>query len=247
MKKKFLKITIVAILLVLVYTTIVNALGFTATMTSSSSNVEPSSEFTVKVSVSNLDVGDNGINQLNGTLSYDEDVFEEINDSSIEGLDTWSHSYDSEAKTVKLTKTTFVKKDEEVFQVTFKTKADVKSGTVGKINFTGITASNSEQSIPATDVSISITVGGEPINTANVNSENQSPLILSANTNSNTNTNTNTNVNKIPVNSYIDQENKTEEEVPYTGVEDTLIYLVGAFIILAIIFYIKFEKVNSKL
>lgn len=248
MKKKFLKVTIVTVLLVLVYTTVVNALSFTATMSASSPNVDPSAEVTIQVKVSNLNVGDNGINQLTGTLSYDGDVFEEINDSSIEGMNTWSHSYNAETKAIKLTKTTFVKTEETVFQVTFKTKADVEPGTVGKINFTEITASNSETTIPASDISTSITVGGEVANEADTNAENSNPLVLIADTNTNTNTEENVapKVNMVTP-SFVNEENTTESDVPYTGVEDTLIYIVGALIILSIVFYIKFEKVNSKL
>lgn len=248
MKKKFLKVTIVALLLVLVYTSIVNAFSFTATMTASSSNVDPSAEFTIQVKVSNLDVGENGINQLTGTLSYDEDVFEEISDSSIEGFNSWSHSYNAETKAIKLTKTTFVKAEEVVFQITFKTKEDVEPGTVGKINFTEIQANNSESSIAASDISTSITVGGEVTNTANVNATNSNLIIIDpVLTNSNKNVNNAVNNVNVLVPSYVNVDNTTESDVPYTGIEDTLIYFIGGFIILAIIFYIKFEKVNSKL
>ena len=93
MKKRIVKICIIAMLLVWVYTTIVNALSFSATMTPSSTAVDESTEFTIRVSVSNLDVGSNGINTLSGTLKFDDDVFEDITDSSIEGLNSWSPTF----------------------------------------------------------------------------------------------------------------------------------------------------------
>ena len=86
MKKKFLKVSIVAILLILVYATIVNALSFTVTMTPSSTNVNASNEFTVQIKIANLDVGEKGINTISGTLDYDEDVFEVISESSFDKL-----------------------------------------------------------------------------------------------------------------------------------------------------------------
>ena len=47
MRKKFLKITIVAVLIIAMLNGIVNAFSFTATMTPSSTNVDPSAEFTI--------------------------------------------------------------------------------------------------------------------------------------------------------------------------------------------------------
>ena len=82
MKKKILKITTIMIMFTLVYVSIVNALSFTATITPSSTTVAESTEFTVKIKVSNLDVGTNGINSLSGYLKYDKDVFETITDCS---------------------------------------------------------------------------------------------------------------------------------------------------------------------
>ena len=78
MKKKILKITTIMIMFTLVYVSIVNALSFTATITPSSTTVAESTEFTVKIKVSNLDVGTNGINSLSGYLKYDKDGFMSI-------------------------------------------------------------------------------------------------------------------------------------------------------------------------
>jgi len=71
MKEKIVKIGIIAFLFVLVYTTIVNALSLSVTMTPSSTNVEKSKEFIVKFAVSNIDAGTNGINALSGILKYE--------------------------------------------------------------------------------------------------------------------------------------------------------------------------------
>lgn len=248
MRKKFLKVTIVVMLIACMYANIVNALSFTATMTPSSSNVEESTEFTISVKVSNLDVGSNGINTLSGTLNYDEDVFETISDNSIEGLNSWSPSYNSETKKITLTKTTFVKTEEQVFQVTFKTKSGLEEGTSGQIQFTGIVASNSESDITASDISTSISVGSETdTNTANVANETNNtiivPNVVQPTVNNTANNVVNNTNNVVP--SYVNETNSTDSDIPYTGVEDTIIYFLGAAIILAIVFYIKFESVNK--
>lgn len=261
MRKKFLKITIVAVLIIAMLNGIVNAFSFTATMTPSSTNVDPSAEFTIEVKVSNLDVGEKGINTLEAVLDYDTDVFEEIIDSSIDGINTWKSSYNAETKKILMHTEEFVKAEEQVFQITFKAKSDVEDGTVGEIKLTNIVASNSESDITASDVSTSITIGNANTNTTGNNTTNNTentnrntnrnaqvitPTVNSTRNNTVNNSVNNTNVNTY-VPSYVNSSNSVNEEMPYTGIEDTLIYFIGAAIILSIVFYIKFEKVNKEM
>ena len=266
--KKFFKITIITILLVFVYATIANALSFTATMTPSSTTVPESTEFTVSVKVSNLDVGANGINSLSGYLKYDTAIFEEITELSIEGMNAWSPTYNA-ANQGKLTliKSSFVKTEEAVFQVTFKTKSNI-SGKSGKIQFTNIVASNSASDITASDIAITINIGeasdvdGNSVQ-ANVSTNtntntnkatgNTSITVKNPNTNKTTNTNTNTNkntsknTNKASGSTYVNSSNTSKEDIPYTGTEDTVMFLMGAVIAVAIVFYIKFERINKEM
>ncbi len=286
MERKILKIAIIAILLVCVCSTLVSALSFTATMTPSKKVVPASTEFTVEIKVSNLDVGANGINSLSGYLKYDDKIFETISESSIEGRNGWSHSFNAENEgKITLTKTSFVKTEEEVFQVTFKTKSveDLGENTKGLIQFTGITASNSASEITANDISVEISIGEEDTTSGDTSSNGTLQITPSANTstntdtntntntnanktiglstnsstntnkaantnsntNANTNTNTNTNTNKSL--SYVSSTNTTEESIPYTGVEDTIMYIMFAVIAVAIVFYIKFERINKEM
>lgn len=278
MEKKFFKIAIVMVLLVFVYSSVVNALSFTATMTPSKTTVPESTEFTVSVKVSNLDVGANGINSLSGYLKYDNNVFEKIGDTSIEALSGWSVSYNAENDKVALTKTSFVKTEESVFQVTFKTKSEVAAES-GKIEFTNILASNSASDINASDISITINIGEESTEegnssganvtgTSNENenqSTNKSNTTISVSTdkkNTNTNTNSNTNSNSSKNTStntnkstntngvsgaYNNSTNTSGEDIPYTGVEDTIMLLIGAVLVIAFVFYIKFERINKEM
>ena len=268
MKKKFLKITIIAILLVFVYASVVNALSFTASMTPSSTTVPESTEFTVSVKVANLDVGANGINSLSGYLQYDASIFEEITEASIEGLNAWNPTYNAGNQgKITLIKSSFVKTEESVFQVTFKTKEGT-SGKTGKIQFNNIVASNSANDITASDISITITIGEDTgvdgnsvqanvtTNNTNTNTNANKPSITvnknnttNTNTNKNTNTNTNTNknTNKASSSSYVNSSNTSKENIPYTGTEDTVMLLMGAVIVIAIVFYIKFERINKEM
>lgn len=274
MERKFLKIVIVAILLVCVWETMVSALSFSVTMTPSKKVVPASTEFTVEIKVSNLDVGTNGINTLSGNLIYDENVFEKIGESNIEGRNGWSHSFNPENNgKITLTKMSFVKTDEEVFQVTFKTKAapentdsDETEILKGMIQFKQISASNSASEITASDVSIEIEIGEEDSsndgnvtvtqnNTVNNNTTNTTGNKIgitvsntanknTTNTNTNTNKNTNTNSSVTP---YVNSTNTTNENIPYAGAEDYMLYFIGAVVAIAIVFYIKFERINKEM
>lgn len=260
MKKIFLSI-IIALLIIFTWSTAVSALSFTATMTPSSTTVQESTEFTVTVKVSNLDVGTNGINSLSGYLKYDTDVFETISASSVEGLNSWSSSFEESTGYISLTKSTFVTSSQDVFQITFKTKSDI-SGESGTISFSDIVASNSESEISATDISTSITVGTSDSsgNTTNTNtSTNTSVNTIVANistTNSNTsnttnNTTNNTNVaNTSSVNvvsGYVNTSTNTtsDSDLADTGVDDTILKATFLVIVVAFVFYIKIEKINK--
>lgn len=252
MKKRILKIAIITMLLIFVYANIVNALSFTATMTSSSTTVPESTEFTITIKISNLDVGPNGINSMSGYLKYDEEIFEEINESSIEGINGWSVNFNSDGGKITLTKGTFVKAEEEVFQVTFKTKSGI-SGQTGEIKFNNIVSSNSETTISATDVSTKITIGNDTSNTGNTTNStgNSASLVAKPVAENKTNNTTNNTINNKanysnePITSYVNES--TEEDIPYTGVEDSIMYIIGGIIIIAIVFYIKFEKINKEI
>ena len=109
MSRKLIIITlIVSMFICLFNVNPVYALSFTTTITTDTTTVPESKEFTVKVKVSNLDVGENGINQFNGYLEYDANLFETITEASIEGLNGWVASYTPDNKRIQLLNTSFV-------------------------------------------------------------------------------------------------------------------------------------------
>ena len=232
MKKRFIKIAIIAMLFMLVYATVVNALSFT-----------------VKVAISNLDVG-NGLVGVSGFLKYDQDVFESITETSIDALNSWTVNFSPDNGKIALTKKTFVKSEEDVFTVTFKTKEGV-SGKQGNIKFESIQGTNNESDIPVTDVSTTVTVGEVGGNLANVSNTNSNTIKGSINATTNTTANTikptNTNTNSS-ISSYVNSINSTsEDDIPYTGAEDTIMYIIAGIILIAVISYIRFERINKEM
>ena len=278
MEKKVFKVLIMITVLVIAVSTVVQAASFTVTMTPSSTTVAPETEFTVTIKIANLDVGSNGINSLSGFLTYDTNVFETINESSIEGVNDWKPTYSSDNGKITLLKTQFVKTEEAVFQITFKSRSaeEIKKDTVsGSITFTKIYGSNSQDDINASDISTNIKVtkldeeleepGNSLVITSNTVTNNSAVknVVVSnktgntlGTTKNTTNNTTNNAVNKVAnkaVNSTVNLStgNKTtfntvdEEDIPYTGVEDTIVYVLFAAIALALVFYVKFEKLNK--
>lgn len=263
MEKKVFKVLIMIMLLVIAVSTVAQAASFTATMTPSSTTVAPETEFTVTVKISNLDVGSNGINSLSGYLTYDDSVFETINESSIEGVNDWKPTFSSDNGRITLLKTQFVNTEEAVFQITFKTKSetDLKKKTSGIIKLSQVVASNSQDDITASDISTTITISTATANETTNNATNS--LVLKTNTtvtnttikNTTTNTaakNVVTNTTENAVGAAVNTTKNTtvyntvdDDDIPYTGVEDTIVYVLFVAIAMALVFYIKFEKINK--
>ena len=197
MKKKILVITLVIILIVSILTSIVSAASFTASMTSSATTVKESTEFTVTIKVSNIDAGVNGINSVEGILSYDTAVFESLTTSSIDALHEWTADYNPSTGKLVLYTMSWVNTEQDIVQITLKTKSGT-SGKTGYIKYTNIEASNNESEIKAQDVSTNVTVGNQTSSGGDGNSQtntNNTPQQIPMNTNTNKNTNTNTNSN----------------------------------------------------
>ncbi len=267
MKTKGLIIALIAVVVILVLTTQSFALSFTPTMNLDKTTVAESTEFMVTVKISNIDAGSNGINSLEGYLEYDTKVFDPISQSSIEALGEWTYKYNSDNGKIVLTRLAFVKTEENVFQITFRTKANT-SGQKGIIKFKNIWAYNSETEISASDISTTITVSNSPVANNVNNSTPQTVVVKPTNntpqnitvkpTNNNTPTNVvpvNNNINNVPVNktpvnntptNNTPVENKAKTDVPYTGADDVVVRVIFVVLVVAAISYFKFQSLNDE-
>ena len=261
MKRKLLVIALVIILVVALFINTVNAASFIATISSSKTTVAESAEFTVTVKISNIDAGANGINSISGVFSYDTSVFESITTSSISGLNDWKPTYFPDTGKVLLLKTQFAKTDEDVLQVTLKTKAKT-SGKSGVVSFKSIEASNSDTEIQAADVSTTITVGNPSTSSdegnttaTNTSSTPQQINTIRPTTNTATNTNRANTANTASnvaqpstVNQSVNKSNvavQTEEDIPYTGTSDNIMMAIFVVLVIAGISYFKYESIKG--
>lgn len=250
MRKKIIKVAVLVMVLVMAYNTVVSALSANLSMQADNTTVPESTEFLVKVKVSNIDAGENGINSVSAFLELDKSVFEDISESSIEGINGWSSNYDSGTGKVTLVNQSFVKEEKEIFTMTFKTKEKV-SGKEGTIKLKDIKVGNSDTNIDVDEVSLNIRVGNP--DEANIaNATNTNSVTINVTTNSNSNTNTKANVTNNTTNntankagSYINATNVLNDKIPETGVKDNITILIAGVIILAIIVYIRIEMINK--
>ena len=266
MKKRILHIIIIFCLITILLIDVVSAFGLSVFMTPSTTNVQASSEVIIKVKVSNLDVGDNGINTFTATLNYDTDVFETLTAENVTGMNNWTAAYTPDTGKVTLFKTTFVNSDEELFQIALKTKSTVAKNS-GIVSLKNIIVGNGNDEISASEVSTSISVGSGIIitpgnNTANkvtnspsnsliTNKVNNTAILISNKVNNssvsnyiNTNSSVSNKVNNTST-TINNNEALTNSAVPYTGTRENVRIALIVLLVVAGYIYIKFEKLNK--
>lgn len=287
MKKKLYVIAIIIALVMSLLVVNVEAANqsFSTSMKASSTNVDKGKEFTINVSVSNLNVGDKGINSLSGYLTFDDKVFEAVSSDSIEGLNGCSVTYSEDSGKLLVTKVGFINKDSDICQITLKTKSNT-TATKGTVELKDIVASNSESEITADTVSLEIGIGesknsngnsikissGNNTNNSNNNTnrntnnsnrnsnntnknsntenENSGSSQIVANTNRNSynnanNTNINTNRNNNNNNSNNNANETNDEEMPDTGLDDTIVKAILLVGLVGVLGYIKLKSLDK--
>lgn len=255
MRRKILLITLIIALVFTSLISVVNASSVTVTMTTNSNTVPDGTELTVILKVSNIDAGQ-GINSIEGIISYDSAVFEALTTSSVDEMNDWSVKFTPATGQLVAYKSTFAKDEQDIAQITFKTKAGT-SGKSGDIKFGEIKASDSESETSVSGVSTTITVGnvsqgGQSGNTANTNTNTKNPIPINntvkpANNNvARTNTNI-VNPNSTKPNAVVPPSTEnTVEDIPYTGVSDNIMRAIFVVLVIAGISYFKYESIKER-
>lgn len=142
--KVILATTIIAVMMLIYATNVFAAVTANITLTPRKTTVAPGEEFTVEVKAESIDAGANGITKIEGTLSYDNKVLNEITtDNQIEGMSGWKITFDNFSKKITATSTTAVKSNGPVFQISFKVRSDIapasQTGQTGQTGQSGTT------------------------------------------------------------------------------------------------------------
>lgn len=255
MRSKILILSLIIILILglLPVTSIAATYSFTTSMTAKNSKVTAGSEVLITVKLSNLNVGDNGINSFSAYLSYDTDVFETLTDSSVDGTNGWVPSYTPGTGKVQLYRQTFLKTDEEIMQISLKTKTDLEDGVQGEVKLSTIIVSNSVDEIMASPVSTSITIGdpeaGDPVETNPNNTVTIKPPTTNIVPQNIAKPENNTTIipieNNTTQNNTIEVVNESDSDMPYTGTDsNALAKIIVGVIFIGLVLYIKIERMN---
>lgn len=102
------------------------ALGFTINITPDKSVVTAGNTINVTISTNNLNIGGEGMNVFSCILNYDKEMFEEISESNITGLNNWIVSYNKTTNKILLDNPNFITADSDLCVISFKLKSGVE-------------------------------------------------------------------------------------------------------------------------
>lgn len=251
MKKKIISIVSIFVLLSLALTNIVLAASVTLEAAPSTTALKEGETVTINLKVSKIDAGENGINTFGGKLTYDENIFEPVTQSSFEGKNNWSIAYNSENTDKKGTflatnSSNGIKEDQIFATLTLKVKTKLKS-TSAKVQFTELTSATSTEEIKVASQTVTLQITGtvvdpEPENPdQNNNVVNNNNIIIKPQNTINSQNNKPTNVGGNMDNT------KNEGKLPQTGTTEGIFLIgLGAIAIGAIAAYIGYRKSNIK-
>ena len=106
---------------------IVNASGFEMKLESDKDIVRSGETIVLTASIQNIDMPNDGIDLLLASISYDNNVFENIEASNIKAVGEWGGLlFNPDNNKLILERNSQTKENESVFQITLKAKDDIK-------------------------------------------------------------------------------------------------------------------------
>ena len=239
--KKVLIISLLAVLLLSAYGTVLAAYSYKVKLTADAEDYIPSGKATVGVSLSDINVGTSGISKLTGKIDYDKDVFEKIEKANLKPQNDWViDSFDLTTGEFVASRSNFIKTDNEPFAIEF----TVKSGaTLGKTTITlkDIVISNGADDVPANNVTVSANIAStidkdgnsNKVNTINIISNNTIKPVNTVNT-----------INKINT-ANTTKNNAISNTMPKTGLEDYTAPLLLIAVLASGVAYISYKKYKN--
>ena len=215
--------------------------SYSASLTPNNSKTSKGSEVKVTLKLSGISV-DGGINALTATLKYDSDVLS-LKKSDVKGMNDWSVTYNEDNNKLAIDSGEPVTEDTEIATFTFKVN-DSTSATTAAIQLVSIAAGNSSisEEVKISDITTNISIGTS-INPSTSPSESPSAS-PSASPVENT---TNRVVNNSPSENKTSNSTTTKNEaMPYTGAENYVLPLMLALVVLGIVSFVNYKKIESK-
>lgn len=245
MRKKLGIVLIIGLILIYAMTSNVLGYSFTTTLTPDNTSVSKGGTVVVTIKLSGIDAG-KGLFNFSAVLNYDTEVFEEVTSSDIVAVADggWTCTYSADTKKILLENTNWVTTDQDIATITLRVKSDTtaSSATVG---LTEVKAANESEEISGTELSTSIQIingsGGGAVIPQNTTTGNE----ITSNTIGNNDVPADENfINEIE--GLTDENDTSDEDVPYTGTENYIVPLIVIALILGVISFINYKKLDNK-
>ena len=203
------------------------ASSFNFNTSASASTLKPGDTVVISLNISNIDVGESGINTIEAVLEYDENVFEPVLPTNFAGLNNWSITYNNEegenkGKFVAVIVQEGVTEDQAIGNLTLKVKSEVEDQSTN-VTFKNIKTNDGENEITNTDKIVTLNIENPVVE------EPEEPQ-----------------TNIINQDDIKEEENLSPNRLPQTG-EYTFIIIgiVLAALIIGIIAYTSYKKIKN--
>ena len=158
MKRK-IGILIFIIIMILGISNYSQASSFNLDISADKTEIEAGEETEINVKLTNIDMGEKGINVVEGTLEYDKDFIENI---QLEGINEWKKIYNDEDGKLKgkflLDKMSEgIKEEESIGTIKLKIKEDAKQGET-QIKIKDIKSNDGENLVDTEDKVITLKI-----------------------------------------------------------------------------------------
>ena len=167
MRRKIVYLTIIIVMLIGI-SNYSFASSFNLIVNSDKTEVSEGEEVTIELKLSNIDVGEKGINVLEGQLEYDNNFLENV---TLTSDNNWKVMYNNEEGALKGKflfdkMETGIKTEEKIGQIKVKVKDKVKAGET-QIKIKGIKSNDGENLIDEEDRIITLKITENNTNTEN--------------------------------------------------------------------------------
>lgn len=251
MKKKVITIAIIVIM-VLVNVTVVRANSIaTVTVKTSSTEVKPGEIFKITLAVK----CDDGINGLDTTYSYDNNLLE-LQSATVADTTKWSSLGTGSSITVICNSSEKIT-DSDIYVLTFKVKEEATIGSEATINIGNITVDmdvTTNSKINIKEQIIKTKIAQITNNTESTTTEDGSNDNNNSNNTNNNNSNNNSNGTITNNNSNNTNNGKTTTEnntinankLPQTGTDEIIVAVtIGVGIVIAIMSFISYSRYRN--
>lgn len=202
-------------------------LSFKFTPAPSATEVKNGDTVKIALKLSDINVGDVGINTFSFKLNYDENFFENV---SITSKNNWTITYNDEkdneeyGKVLAILLVSGVTDDQEIGEISLKVKNNIEAKS-GQVKFTEVTTNNGTSIVSETDKTVTVNIKEEPKEDENDknNEGNQ----------------------EKPDNNKTDPDgnNTSKDPIPQTGVsQNALIIAIVTTSLVAVVSYILYKR-----